>query len=137
MKVIGLDGRQHTFPPTGHVPDLDELRKRSAPHLKARAFIKSLYGTMRLLEEVQIPGALLYLDFYLPAKKIAFEVQGRQHTQFVQHFHGTQEGFIASQSRDRRKREWCEENNIRLIELPDKENEDEWYDRIMGGTEEE
>lgn len=132
MKVIGLDGRQHTFPPTGHVPDRDELRKRSAPHLRARVFIKSLYGTMRLLEEVQIPGSLLSLDFYLPAKKIAFEVQGRQHTQFVQYFHSTKGGFIASQVRDRRKKEWCEENNIRLVELPDGEDENEWHDRIMG-----
>lgn len=132
MKVTGLDGRQYPFPPVGHVPDGSELRKRSAPHLKARSFIKSLYGTMRLLEEVKIPGALLYLDFYLPANKIAFEVQGRQHKEFVQHFHGTQEGFAESKKRDKKKHEWCEENNIRLIELFDNETEDEWYERIMG-----
>lgn len=132
MKVIGLDGRQYTFPPAGRVPKRDELRKRSEPHLRARAFIKSLYGTMRLLEEVRIPGSLLDLDFYLPAKKIAFEVQGRQHTEFVKHFHINKDGFIQSQLRDKRKCEWCEENNIRLIELPDREDTDEWYSRIMG-----
>jgi hypothetical protein len=129
MKVKGLDGREYSFPPQGHVPDKDETRPRSEPHLNARAWIKSLYPTMRLLEEVRIPGAQLYLDFYLPQKKMAFEVQGRQHYEFVPHFHEDVHAFQRSKRRDQTKRDWCAAHNIRLFELPD--STDEWYERLL------
>lgn len=131
MKVRGLDGREHTFPPQGHVPNPDELRKRSEPHLKARAMLKSMYPTLRILEEVRIPGAQLFLDFYIPQKKIAVEVQGRQHYEFVPHFHEDIHAFRRSKMRDNTKRQWCEAHNIRLIEFPDTESESEWTERFF------
>ena len=132
MKVIGLDGRQHKWPPTGCIPAKTASHKRSMPHLKARALLKQLYPTLPLLEEVPIPGSRLRLDFFLPFHKLVIEVQGIQHNEFNSHFHRNMLGFVKSQQRDNTKREWCEDNGIQLIELMDGETDDKWKARIMG-----
>lgn len=43
------------------------------------------------------------------------EVQGRQHTHYVQHFHGTKEAFLAQKHRDNLKRIWVEEQDLNLV----------------------
>lgn len=77
-----------------------------------------MYGaTAMLLEEFTIPDSRLSLDFYMPNHNIAFEFQGRQHGEFVKHFHGDASGLKKQLERDARKKAWCELNNIRLIEV--------------------
>ena len=70
-----------------------------------------------ILEEWTIPGCGLSLDFFIPQLGIAIECQGRQHKEFNKFFHGDAEGFKKQQNRDKRKKEWCESNNIELIEI--------------------
>ena len=80
--------------------------------------IRSVYGLQAvLLEEFPIPEERLWLDFYLPHHSLAFEYQGQQHDEFNKFFHGDKSGFVKSQKRDERKRQWCEMNNIVLIEV--------------------
>ena len=38
--------------------------------------------------------------------------------------------FLKAQKKDREKVEWCELNNIKLIELPYNESTDEWTKRL-------
>ena len=124
MKVVDSNGRWYNFPPSGHMPCLDDTRKRSQPHLDARALLKSIYPTQRILEEVPLPGMLLHADFYIPSKNAIVEVHGRQHYEFVAHFHGDRMGFLRSKINDVIKGDWCDLNNILLIILPyDKQNE--------------
>ena len=78
MKVVDFNGREHNFPPTGHVPDLDDSRQRSEHHLDARKLLRSLYPTQRVLEEVPLPGVRLFADFYIPTRNAVIEVHGRQ-----------------------------------------------------------
>lgn len=80
--------------------------------------IRSIYGmSAQLLEEFPIPGERLFLDFFMPNHKLAFEFQGEQHDTFNPFFHGSKAGFERSKERDARKREWCKINNIILVEV--------------------
>ena len=57
-------------------------------------------------------------DFYNANKRIAIEVQGRQHIKYVPHFHGKNKiNFISQMRRDHQKREFCQINDINLIEV--------------------
>ena len=82
------------------------------------------YPSDIILEEFPCVGEGLHLDFFVPRKMVAVEVQGRQHNQFVEFFHGSADGFKAQRERDRRKEEWCELNGIRLIKIDVGEKEE-------------
>lgn len=60
-------------------------------------------------------GKRLRLDVYCPTYKLAAEYHGRQHFQFVPHFHGDKEGFLASQARDEEKIQICKDLGIALV----------------------
>ena len=62
-------------------------------------------------------GRNLELDFYLPDVKVGVEVQGRQHYEFVPHFHGTIEAFYRRLRYDRLKRSLCLEHGVHLYEV--------------------
>lgn len=82
--------------------------------------LRQIYGFNALiLEEFPLPGERLYLDFFMPHHRLAFEYQGRQHDQFVKLFHGDKKGFERSKARDVRKSEWCELNELVLVEVRD------------------
>jgi hypothetical protein len=130
MIVRDFEGRTHRWPPTGRMPHDDEVEHRSSHHLRARNLLRRLFGTQRILEEVPLPGTKLILDFFIPLQYLAIEVQGQQHYQYNPFFHGSKWGFLQSRGNDRRKREWCEINNIRLIELPHTESDEEWIERL-------
>lgn len=60
------------------------------------------------------------LDFLLHYKKIAIEYNGIQHyipTAFSR-FKPTIDDFLTTIARDRKKRMWCQENNIKLFVIP-------------------
>jgi len=76
----------------------------------------------------------MYLDFFIRTTQfLAFEIQGEQHYKSNTHFFDNKLAFYKAQNRDRQKREWCELNNINLIELTYKETEDGWRQKINGG----
>jgi very-short-patch-repair endonuclease len=131
MKIKNLDGTQGgNWPQSGNFPTNDELRIRSNLHIITRKALRERYPTQRILEEVTIPGLNLYLDFYLPLEKLAVECQGKQHTEYVPHFHKDKAGFTKSQKRDSLKRQWCTLNNIRLEEIDYSEDEEKIKKRI-------
>ena len=70
-----------------------------------------------ILEEFPIPGERLTLDFFLPRRRLAVEVQGQQHYKFNSFFHKDKYEFRAAQERDLRKVAWCGMNNIDLIKI--------------------
>lgn len=73
-----------------------------------RKLIGECYGGFRLCEEEPIPQqdgveSTLFVDFVIHELKLAIEVQGRQHFEYVPHFHKNMQGFEASQRRDAAK----------------------------------
>lgn len=132
MQIKTLDGFIQNWQLTGHYSHA-KLGNKSSLHLLARKLITQQYPTLQLLEEVPIPvkkSDNYFLDFYLPILKTAVEVHGEQHYKFVGFYHSSKLGFLKSQKRDREKKEWCEINNIKYIELPYNESENEWSERI-------
>ena len=131
MKVLGLDGRQYPFPPSGKMPNDNDSKKRSSLHLRAREILRTTYPTERVLEEVALPGTNgLTADFYLPSQKMVVECHGEQHYNFIGHFHGNRLNFLKGQRNDLNKEEWCEINSIGFIALPYSETDDEWRQRL-------
>jgi hypothetical protein len=132
MLIKDLDGNNHNWLLTGNMAK-GKVFNKSSLHLTARELITTAYPTLQILEEVPIVlrrSETLYLDFYLPLKKICFEVHGEQHFKFVKFYHNNMLNFLKAQKRDREKQEWCEINNIKYIILPYNET-DLWLERII------
>jgi len=66
---------------------------------------------------VNYRGSRLFFDFYLKDLDVLFECQGRQHEQFVQHFHQDRDGFLELKKRDNLKIEYAEINKIPFISI--------------------
>ena len=62
-------------------------------------------------------GNNLELDFYCKSLNLAFEINGCQHYEYVEHFHRNYFNFLSLQCRDEFKRNRCEKKGIRLIEV--------------------
>jgi hypothetical protein len=132
MLIKDLDGNNHNWLLTGNMAK-GKVSNKSSLHLKARELISVTYPTMQVLEEIPIQvrkSETLYLDFYIPLKKICIEVHGEQHYKFVAFYHHNMLNFLKAKKRDSDKAEWCEINSIKYIALPYDENSDQWQDRI-------
>lgn len=112
-------------------------RTTSKGHALVKRIINELYPCCRFYEEVpiilQISGrkkSEVYLDFYLPSRSLAVEIQGEQHYKFNSFFYKSKLDFLKAQQRDRNKVIWCELNNIKLAVLPYSESEEEWTARL-------
>lgn len=136
MKVEGLNGREYVW----NFSKYHKRKKRggkSKHHEAVRALLLELFPSERYYEEVTLPGTrtragdkLLFADFFVPGLSLVVEVHGRQHYEYVPHFHKTKMGFVNAKRRDREKKEWCELNGFAYAELPYNE-EDEWKTLIL------
>lgn len=81
-----------------------------------KVFLKHTFPAFPIEEEKRI-GYGLRLDFYIPGLYTAFEVDGDPHNEAVGLFHGGEKGYQKAVDRDRKKEEWCEQNNILLIRV--------------------
>jgi hypothetical protein len=132
MLIKDLDGNNHNWLLTGNMAKGNTANKSSL-HLEARKLLTENFPTLQILEEVPIPlrkGDTLFLDFYLPLKKICVEVHGEQHYKFIPFYHSTLFNFIKAQKRDKEKQEWCENNNIKFIALSFDEDYNQWNERL-------
>lgn len=113
MQVKGLNGRTYNLKLVKR-----KYSKCSKGHDFTRDIIKKLFPFDTVFEEVNLPGTnKLKLDFFIPAYKIAVEVQGRQHKEFVPYFQKHKVNLMKAFQNDNNKRRWCELNEINLIEL--------------------
>jgi len=128
MKVVGLNGKTYVLGLSGE----SNVLNKSKYHLIAREVIKKVFSSIKLSEEVHIPGcpSTMYMDFFIPLMKIGIEVQGEQHYKMVPHFHKDKMAFALARKRDREKAEWCEINGISLIEFPYNETPEQWEERL-------
>lgn len=70
----------------------------------------------RFSELIGVGEGLLSYDFYLPDYNLIIEYQGGQHERSIDFF-GGEEQFVKQQEHDKRKREYAEQNNIKLLEI--------------------
>ena len=130
MKVIGLDDREYSWNPKSGGG------KRSKLHQKAKKVLDSCLPHDRILEEVSLPGTRtvknksLRADFYIPNRTLVVEVHGQQHFKFNSFHFKDKLSFFRAQARDRNKIEWCNINDIRIVQLNYNEDIDEWRNKI-------
>jgi hypothetical protein len=132
MRVVDLDGHYTDWSLKGYIAK-GKLQNKSSLHIQARDLLLELFPTLQVLEEVPISprkSETLYLDFYLPLIKTCIETHGEQHFKFVPFYHNNMMNFIKSKKRDSDKKEWCEINNIKYIELFYNEPIDQWKAKI-------
>lgn len=73
-------------------------------------------GTVMKEEYVNYNGTRLFFDFYIKDMGVLIEVQGRQHTKFVKHFHGNKKAFDKQKLRDNFKIAYVQdEGNLCLV----------------------
>lgn len=131
MNVRDLDGHISRWCLSGNISK--KSTNKSEPHIKTKELLVNLFPTLQILEEVPISlrrSETLYLDFYLPLKRYCIEVHGEQHYKFVPFYHNNLLGFIKAKKRDEDKKEWCNINDIKYIELPHNETLEQWTERI-------
>jgi len=59
----------------------------------------------------------LELDYYIEELKIAFEIQGRQHNEYVEFFHRDYSGYEKRKKYDEEKKDLCYGAGIKLVEI--------------------
>jgi len=91
-----------------------EIRRVSKGQIALHDIIKKLFPLERFVTEYSI-GERLRLDIFYPKYNLAIEYHGRQHYEYVEHFHGDIHGFNDSLNRDQRKADICEEKGIALL----------------------
>ena len=108
-------------------------KSRSKFQKNVKKYIYKHWKYDAVYEDFRVIGTQLSLDFYNHNRKIAVEVQGAQHLQFVKHFHKTRANFVRQIKRDTKKLEFCEINNIKLIEIyPEDELSEEFFAKLLG-----
>ena len=118
MKFTTLFGAQRSIKKPNKYLIKWEGKSRSKIQFKAKQFLKRHWLHHIVFEEFPVAGTKLTLDLYNANKKIAVEVQGKQHTKYVPFFHqGNKANYISQLKRDQDKLSFCKLNDITLIEI--------------------
>ena len=81
-----------------------------------RTMVKRLFKYYKVIKtQNALKGWALELDIYIPALKLAFEYNGKQHYRWVKYFHPTIEEFKYQQYKDRVKKKLSKMNGIKLV----------------------
>ena len=108
-------------------------KSRSKFQKNVKKYLYSYWRYDAVYEEFKVAGTQLTLDFYNHSQKIAIEVQGAQHLQFVKHFHKTRANFLRQIRRDDKKMDFCEINKIQLLQIyPNDELSEEYFAKLLG-----
>jgi hypothetical protein len=97
-------------------------KSRSKIQFKVKQFLKTYWKNQIVYEEFPVYGTLMKVDILNATKKIAVEVQGRQHSEFNKFFHkNSASNYLNSIKRDCQKREWLELNNFKILEIEEED----------------
>ena len=97
-------------------------KSRSNIQFKTKQFLKKHWSNQIVYEEFPVYGTRMKVDILNATKKIAIEVQGRQHTSFNKFFHSNSRlKYLQSIKRDYEKHQWLIKNKYFLVEIEEKE----------------
>lgn len=92
-------------------------KSRSQIQFNVKQFLKKYWIYDLVFEEMPVLGTKMTLDIVNYTKKIAIEVHGKQHGEFVPFFHGNRNNYRRQIERDLSKERWCEINNIKYVDI--------------------
>lgn len=111
----------------------DEENSKSHGQYEVGRILAKIYGAQNIVEDYPLPGCgNLSFDFWIPHKKIAFEIDGIQHKQFVKFFHKTKNGFIKQKIADASKQKLADINDITLYTIDKNISEKDLIQLLIG-----
>ena len=96
-------------------------KSRSKIQRNVKLFLKDYWKNCIVYEEFPVYGSRMTVDIFNATKKIAVEVQGKQHDEFNKFFHKNKLNYLYSIERDFNKKKWLEDNDIQLVEVLENE----------------
>lgn len=93
-------------------------KSRSKVQFMVKAFLYPFWRKYVVYEEMPVYGTKMQVDIVNVSKKIAIEVQGKQHDDFNPFFHNnSRRTYFHNMQNDLKKREWLELNGFQVIEI--------------------
>jgi len=120
MRLYNIQGRLQARKVSKYLIKWNK-KSRSKIQFKVKQFLKPYWENQIVYEEFPVYGSRMTVDIVNATKKVAIEVQGRQHKEFNKFFHKTRGNYLESIKRDYIKREWLEKNDFVLIEVEEEE----------------
>jgi len=120
VRLYNIYGKLTTRKVSKYLIDWDK-KSKSKLQFRAKQLLKPYWENHVVYEEFPVYGSLMRVDFLNATKKVAVEVNGRQHTSFVSYFHKSRSDYLKSIKRDHEKSEWLEKNGYKLIEMEEKD----------------
>lgn len=97
-----------------------EAQSKSKFQKRVKDFLCNHWSNDVVFEEFPVAGTRMRFDFFNLSRKVVVEAQGGQHTRHVKFFHGRSKiGYGQQIKRDILKIEFCEANDIQLVEIYD------------------
>lgn len=108
----------------------------SKGHSRLVRLLQELFPRVGIQTEYPV-GNSLFVDIYISVYNLGIEYHGRQHFEFVEHYHKNRDGFKHSQERDEQKAELCKQRGITFVifTYQDELTNDLVYSRIMEALE--
>ena len=124
MRLYDINGRLKKKAVSQYLIDWDG-KSRSKIQFNTKQFLKPYWRNSIIYEEFHVYGSLMKVDILNVSRKIAVEVNGKQHDKFNKFFHANSRvKFLESIKRDMVKREWLEKNGFLVIEIEEDEVKD-------------
>lgn len=120
MRLYTTSGRLVYKNVTQYLIDWDK-KSRSKIQFKVKQFLKNFWENHIVYEEFPVYGSRLKVDILNATKKIAVEINGKQHTSFNEFFHKDRVNYLSSLKRDHKKGEWLRANDFELLEIEENE----------------
>lgn len=121
MKFKNLRGKETNINITKYLIDWN-AKERSKIQFKVKKFLEPYWKHHVVCAELPVVSTRMTIDIINISRKIAVEIQGKQHTEFNKHFHtGARANYLSQIKRDLDKEDFCILNDIKLIEIHEHE----------------
>ena len=121
MRLYNVNGNLQKKNVSKYLIDWDK-KSRSKIQFKVKKFLEPFWKGHIVYEEFPVYGSRMTVDILNATKKLAVEVQGKQHGEFNKFFHSNSRlKYLEGIKRDIKKAEWLENNGFILLEIEEDE----------------
>ena len=121
MRLYNLNGRLQKKSVSKYLINWNK-KSRSKVQFKTKKFLEPFWKGHIVYEEFPVYGSRMTVDILNATKKLAVEVQGKQHGEFNKFFHNNSRlKYLEGIKRDIKKAEWLENNGFILLEIEENE----------------
>ena len=121
MRLFNINGRLQKKSVSKYLINWNK-KSRSKVQFKTKKFLEPFWKGHIVYEEFPVYGSRMTVDILNATKKLAVEVQGKQHGEFNKFFHDNSRlKYLEGIKRDIKKAEWLENNGFILLEIEEDE----------------